>query len=158
MDSKTPFYVSIASIIFNAALSFCAIAIAKMPVWALGLTFSLTISIQVVVMLVIYASKINGFSFKTLMFETSKVVVASSLSSLVAYDIRKLLDGLIFDTSRTLNLLFLMIITFAIMTVTYIFAVWTLDSRGLFILSKVIIGIKTMPKRLSTFFSPVEAQ
>lgn len=158
MDSKTPFYVSIASIIFNAALSFYAIAIAKMPVWALGLTFSLTISIQVVVMLVIYASKINGFSFKTLMFETSKVVVASSLSSLVAYDIRKLLDGLIFDTSRTLNLLFLMIITFAIMTVTYIFAVWTLDSRGLFILSKVIIGIKMMPKRLSAFFSPVEAQ
>ena len=158
MDSKTPFYVSIASIIFNAALSFYAIAIAKMPVWALGLTFSLTISIEVVVMLVIYASKINGFSFKTLMFETSKVVVASSLSSLVAYDIRKLLDGLIFDTSRTLNLLFLMIITFAIMTVTYIFAVWTLDSRGLFILSKVIIGIKTMPKRLSAFFSPVEAQ
>lgn len=157
MDNKTPFLVSIVAIIFNSILSLLAITVFRLPVWSLGLTFSITIVLQVTALLVIYSYKVHSLSIGLLMKETTKVVTAGSLASLVAYDSRKLFDGLIFDTSRTLNLFFLMCITFGIMMVTYVFAVWTLDSRGLFVITKAIIGIKKMPRKIMTFFSPVEA-
>ncbi len=157
MDSKTPFIVSVLAIAFNSVVSYYAIAVLKMPVWALGLTFSVTIAIQVMVLFFIFTSRINGFPYASLFVESAKVTFASGLSSLVAYDSRKLLDGLIFDTSRTINLFFLMTITFAIMMVTYFFAVWTLDSRGLFVLSTALAHLKSFPKKISTFFSPSES-
>ncbi len=157
MDSKTPFFVSIVAIFFNTVLSFIAVTVLHLPVWSLGITFSITIVLQVIALLIIFSFRVHGLSIGLLVKETTKVVIAGSLASLVAYDARKLFDGLIFDTSRTLNLFFLMCITFGIMTITYIFAVWTLDSRGLFVITKAIVGIKTMPKKIMTFFSPVEA-
>lgn len=156
MDTRTPFIVTIFSIIANSILSWYVIAVLRMPVWALGLTFSVVITAQVIVLIGLFARKVGGIDLMFFFQETVKVVVASALSSLVAYDARKLLDGLIFDTSRTLNLFFLMTITFTIMLLTYLFAAWTLDSQGLFILTKAGAQLKTVKKKFSELVAGAE--
>jgi putative peptidoglycan lipid II flippase len=157
MDSKTPFLVSLVSIALNTILSYVAIWHLKAPVWALGATFSFTISLQVIVLTLILSTRIRGLLTKSSFFEITKVAVASLLATIVAYDTRKLLDGLIFDSTRTLNLFLLMVVTFVVMFATYFFAVWALESRGLFLLYRVFTNIKNMPKKITTFFTPVEA-
>jgi putative peptidoglycan lipid II flippase len=156
MDTKTPFIVTVVSIAFNAILSLLVVAVFQFPVWALGLTFSITIILQVTVLFVLFVIRIDGLDLRDLFKEFTKVLIAGALASIITFDVRRVLDGLIFDTTRTINLLSLMIVSFGIMVVVYIFASWTLDSRGLYLVSRAMFRVKQIRRQVGEMFTGIE--
>jgi len=155
-DSKTPFIVSIISILFNTISSYVVIAIYHQPVWALGVTFSITITIQVIILFIIFYHRIKGLNLIVIIKELAKVAIAGGLATIITFDARRVLDGLIFDTSRTLNLFSLTLTCFLIMIVTYVFACWTLDSRGLYLVGRAVLHLKRIRQQVVELFVGVQ--
>lgn len=156
MDSKTPFIVTIISIVFNAIMSLFVVTVLHLPVWALGITFSITIIVQVIVLFVLFVIRIEGLNLREMLIEFVKVIIAGALASIITFDVRRVLDGLIFDTTRTLNLLILMILCFGIMVIVYIFASWTLDARGLYLVSRAFFRVKQIRRQVLEMFTGIE--
>lgn len=156
MDTKTPFVTTIVSISLNAFLSFLVVAVFHFPVWALGITFSITIILQVLVLFTIFVIRIEGLDLRNLFIEFVKVLIAGTLASIIAFDVRRLLDGLVFDTTRTINLLTLMTLSFGIMVGVYVFASWTLDAKGLYLISRALFRVKQMRKQVVEMFTGID--
>lgn len=156
MDSKTPFVITVISIAFNAVMSLLVVAVFHFPVWALGLTFSITIILQVIVLFILFVIRIEGLDLRDMFIEFVKVLIAGALASIITFDVRRVLDGLIFDTTRTINLLSLMTLSFGIMVAVYIFASWTLDSRGLYLVSRAMFRVKQIRRQVGEMFTGIE--
>ncbi|HNQ31010.1 MAG TPA: murein biosynthesis integral membrane protein MurJ [Candidatus Woesebacteria bacterium] len=156
MDSRTPFIVSLIAITLNTIMSLLAVVVFKLPVWSLAITFSITISMQVAVLFILFWRIIGGFDVIAMMKDFAKVIIATALASIITFDIRRLLDGLIFDTTRTINLFLLMVLAFVIMVSTYLFASWTLDARGLYLVSRALLRVKQMQKRVLELFTGIQ--
>jgi putative peptidoglycan lipid II flippase len=156
MDSKTPFVITVISIAFNAIMSLLVVAVFHFPVWALGLTFSITIILQVIVLFILFVIRIEGLDLRDMFIEFVKVLIAGALASIITFDVRRVLDGLIFDTTRTINLLSLMTLSFGIMVAVYIFASWTLDSRGLYLVSRAMFRVKQIRRQVGEMFTGIE--
>ncbi len=156
LDSKTPFVITVIAIALNTLMSLVVILVLHLPVWALGITFSVTVIAQVVVLFVVFAVRIGGLAIRDLLVEIVKVVIASILASLISFDVRRVLDGLIFDTTRTLNLFTLMAFCFGIMGLVYVFASWTLDAKGLYLVSQTALRVRQMRRRVVEMFTSLE--
>jgi len=142
-NSRTPFIVSICSIAGNAILSYIAVGYMELPVWSLGLTFSITIILQTLALIFLLHIQLGGLLLKIFFKELTKISIAVLMALMVMYPSQRILDGLIFDTSRTINLVLLMITTGTIMTTVYLIACWLLDASGLFLITRLLskVGI-----------------
>jgi putative peptidoglycan lipid II flippase len=156
MDSKTPFIITVVSIALNAVMSLLVVAVYHFPVWALGITFSITIIIQVIVLFALFVARIGGLDLRDMGIEFVKIAISAALASIITFDVRRVLDGLIFDTTRTLNLLTLMVLSFGIMILVYIFASWTLDSRGLYLVSRAMLRVRQIRRQVVEMFTGLE--
>ncbi len=158
MDTRTPFVVSIASITLNTVLSYIAVAVLKLPVWSLGVTFSIAITLQVTILLGLFHQKVLALELKALAKEVLKIVIASVLGVAVMYPTQRILDGLIFDTTRTINLVFLQLCTGSVLIISYLFSCWALNARGLYLISQAMMSINRMKNRVTDSFIPVDVQ
>lgn len=156
LDSKTPFYISLGTIVLNTLLSLYFVLIAKFPVWALAGAFSFSMFINVLLLLVILARKVKGLNFKLLFTETAKIFVATFIPAFIVYFIMKLLDGLVFDTTFTINVFFLLATGFVIYTFLYLFLAWVLNVYEIYIITKLILKAKEYQKRIFEFYSSYE--
>ncbi|MBI1862810.1 murein biosynthesis integral membrane protein MurJ, partial [Candidatus Microgenomates bacterium] len=104
LDSKTPFIVSVISIVINALLSMYFIFILKLPVWSLSISFAVAMFFNVLVLLIILSKRIVALEYQLLVKETIKILIVTFIASFFAYWGMKLLDGLVLDTSRTINI------------------------------------------------------
>lgn len=156
IDSRTPFFISLFSIIFNLVLSLIMIIFFKLPVWSLAIAFSISISINVFILYFFLSKKINGFSPKELVTEVFKITVVTVISSIISYFASKLLDGLIFDTSRTINLFFLIFITAAIHFMLYLFLSWWFNIKEMFLITKLILKAKEYRKKILEVYTQYE--
>jgi len=119
-----------------------------MPIWALGLSFSISITTNVIIHLIAYYKKINGYDLTKLLKNSLKIYLIAFLSSVPAYIILKLFDQLIIDTTRTLNVLFLLTISFTLMSISYLFFSWLFNVEEIYILSKIVRKIKPGKKHV----------
>ncbi|MEI6326554.1 MAG: murein biosynthesis integral membrane protein MurJ [Candidatus Roizmanbacteria bacterium] len=158
LDTKTPFVVSIGSIIFNVVMSFFAVSVFRLPVWSLGITFSIAITVQVTILLILFHRKVGGLELFSLLKEVIKIIMAAILAVAVMYPSQRLLDGLIFDTTRTINLVFLLITTGGILLITYLFACWTLNAKGLYFIIHAMRNIRRSKSRVVDSFISVDMQ
>ncbi|MCL4376819.1 MAG: murein biosynthesis integral membrane protein MurJ [Actinobacteria bacterium] len=156
LDTKTPFIVSVLTTILNTALSLTFVFILKMPVWWLAISFSISMIINVVVLLYLLSKKIEGFDFKTLFVESTKMVVATLISSIVAYYLIKLLDGLIFDTSYTINVFLLLVTSVCVYFSIYIFLAWFFNIREIYLVTKLILKAREYRKKVLEFYTSYE--
>ncbi|HLL61272.1 MAG TPA: murein biosynthesis integral membrane protein MurJ [Candidatus Nitrosocosmicus sp.] len=145
-DTKTPFIINVASIAVNTLLSLLFIFVFHLPVWSLAIAFSISISINVIVLFILFYKKIGTFSLKRLFFNTFKICIASGVSALLSYPIMKLFDVLILDTSRTINIFFLISIVFGIYMSVYLFLAWLINIEEIYILKSVLGKIKQTKK------------
>lgn len=148
VDSKTPFIVGGVSVLMNTLGSIFCIQVLHLPVWVLGLTFSASITINVIVLFFLLSKKIQGIPIEPLIVETAKIVLSTIIASLFSYTFLKIGDTLIFDTSRTFNLAVLIALSGIIFLSLYAFCVWIFDISEITILTKVIFRIKHLQKRL----------
>src|SRR3990167_11303326 len=120
-DSRTPFYISVFSIIINTILSLLSIFIFHLPVWSLALSFSVSMIVNSSLLFIIISSKLQGLGLKEIFVDTGKMFFSAFLSAFVSYFSMKFLDGLIFDTSRTINVFLLLSTVSLIHFMLYLF-------------------------------------
>jgi putative peptidoglycan lipid II flippase len=118
-DTKTPFIINIFAVGINTLLSTLFIVVWKMPVWSLGLSFSIAITINVFILFAAYARRVKGLRITKLLKNTAKIYMISFLSALPAYAVIKIMDNLIFDTARTINVFLLLITSSTMFFVVY---------------------------------------
>ncbi len=153
MDSKTPFYLSIFSVITNAILSMYFILFLKMPVWSLGISFSISMILSVLILLGLLYIKLNGFNVVLILVESAKMLSASFLASYAANSLKDLLDGLIFDTTRTINVLLLIATVLSFYFLIYLLLSWIFSVREMYLLTHMMFKVKEYRKRITELYT-----
>lgn len=156
LDSKTPFFVSLISIGINVILSLLFIFVFHLPVWALGLSFSLSIICNVFLLLLILSRKINGLNNRFLFVESTKILVITFIASFFVYWEMKMLDGLILDTTRTINVFLLLVMGGISYLILYFFFSWTLGIQETSLIKKFIHKAQAYKKRVVEIYTTVE--
>ncbi len=155
-DSRTPFYISIFSVITNAVLSMYFILMLKMPVWSLGVSFSVSMILSVLLLLGLLYIKLNGLNLVLLLVESAKMLSAAFLASYAANSLKDLLDGLIFDTTRTINVLLLIITIFVFYFLLYLLLSWLFSVREMYLLTQMMFKVKEYKKRITELYTGIE--
>ncbi|MBI2594055.1 murein biosynthesis integral membrane protein MurJ [Candidatus Daviesbacteria bacterium] len=130
-DTKTPVIVSLISISLNITLSFLFVLGIGLGVWAIGLAFSISIIIGTILLAYFLSRKLNGFKNSELIIPATKMLIAAVAAAFALYIPMKALDQLIFDTTRTVNLIMLTGIASGFGLSIYVLLVWLLDVREL---------------------------
>ncbi len=156
LDTKTPFAVSVVSIIINTVLSLYFVLVAKLPVWALAISFSVAMISNVLLLIVLLYRKITHIDLYALFKETIKMVIATLLASIVMYYLTRFLDELILDTARAINVFFLDAIAFIGLFLLYFFLSWILDIKELYIITKLLFKAKEYHRKIVEFYAGYE--
>lgn len=126
-DSKTPVFIGIISIAVNTLLSVIFILVLHLPVWALGLSATVASIVNMILLLTLLDKKIQHFDRYQLFIPTLKIFLSGLVAGVFLYIPVKLLDQLVFDTTRTINLLMLTGISTLIGLSVYLFLIWFLE-------------------------------
>ena len=127
-DSRTPLIVTIVSVAFNVAVSYLFVLQYHLPIYALALSYSVCSIFGAGLMIYLFNSKLElpkidmGLSFL-------KIFISTIVMGVAVYVPIKLLDQLVFDTTRTINLLILTGIASIFGVVVYIFFTWLFDIK-----------------------------
>lgn len=152
-DTKTPFIVNFFSVLINTFLSVIFVFVLKLPIWSLAISFSIAITINIILLLIFFYRKIDGFNLSKLLKNSIKIYSAALISFLFSYPVMKILDGLILDTSRTLNVFFLLVITSVLFAVVYLFLSWFLNIEEIYLLGKLLVKIKELQKKIGEIYT-----
>lgn len=124
-NSKTPVIVNSISVGVNTVLSFVFILVLHLPIWSLGLSTSIASFINMGIMIILLRKSIGGFR-GALVYPIVKMLLAATITGVMLYIPLKLLDQLVFDTTRTFGLILLTGVTGSIGVATYVFLSWVL--------------------------------
>ncbi|OGC77669.1 murein biosynthesis integral membrane protein MurJ, partial [candidate division WWE3 bacterium RIFOXYD1_FULL_39_9] len=103
-DTTTPVKISAATILLNVGMSLLFVLGFGWGVWSVAFSFSVTSLIDMVLLMYMLSRKLGGFRPETILVPFTKISYASVLMGIGLYVPLKLLDRVVFDTSRTLNL------------------------------------------------------
>lgn len=156
MDTKTPFFISMSTIVFNTILSIIFVTVLKLPVWYLAGSFSLAMILNVLLLFFILSKKINGMDFPLLGIESFKMLAATGIASLIVYYTMKFLDGLVFNTAYTINVFFLLLVGGMLYTLLYLFLSWLLNVKEIYLVSKLLLKAKEYQKKIVEFYTLYE--
>lgn len=130
-DTKTPVLVSFATVVLNVLLSYYFVIILHYDVGFLGLGFSLANIFSAACLFLTLHFKVGGFDLKKLFIPLLKMIIATAIMGVALYVPIKLLDQVIFDTTRTVNLLVLTGISSVFALSVYVGLVWFMKVREL---------------------------
>lgn len=123
-DTKTPLFVGALTTISMVILGAIFILYYHFGVESIAVAYSVTSVVNFVILMVLLDIKIGGFK-KTIFFLPMLKIFLATICMGVALRIPiKLLDQLVFDTTRTINLLFLTGISSMIGLSLYLFLTW----------------------------------
>jgi len=140
-DSQTPFFITLFSVLINIALSYYFILVLKLPVYYLGISFTIGNLMSFILLLITLNAKITLPKLE-IVITTLKILTATLVMGVALYIPIKLLDQLVFDTTRTINLLILTGIASTTGIVAYIFFTWLLDIKEAFYIIAVVKQFK----------------
>lgn len=154
-NTKTPFYVNFSSSIVNTILSVLFVLYFHFPIWSLALSFSITIVLNIVILLYAFHKEIKGFEVTKLLINTSKIYLIALACAAISFPVMKLFDGLIFDTSRTINLFLLLTTIGLLYTSLYLFICWLLNIEEMYFLGNLLIKMRALKKMLTEMYTDV---
>lgn len=144
-DSRTPVIVGAVSVVVNTVLSIYFIQVLHLPVWGLALSASIASLLNALLLLYFLDRMVASFDRVKLILPGVKMLVASLVTGVALYIPMKLLDQLVFDTTRTLNLFFLTgVASFSGLSV-YLFFAWFFDIKEVstfFNLAKKVMRVR----------------
>ncbi len=152
LDSKTPFYSSIISVAANTILSLIAILILHLPVWSLGITFSLSMALQVSILFFLLQKRAQ-FNLRAFYISLGKIILTAIIAAPAPYVLIKLMDNLLLDTTRTINILFLLISSALVYFLLYLFVAWFLGVQELSFLAKCTLKAKEFQKKITEMYT-----
>jgi len=141
-DSFVPLFISTASTVVLIALAYYFVVLQRMNIESIAFAFTLANILQLLILIVILDRRIGGFSRSLLFLPGIKIFLATFLMGISLYIPIKLLDQLVFDTTHTINLIFLAGISSLIGLSFYLFLTWLFNVKeaGAFLLIFKKIG------------------
>ncbi len=130
-DTKTPVIVSLIVVLVNIALSFYFILGLHLAVWSIGLAYSISALLSGVLLFLALHFKVGKFELGLVLGPLIKMLMATIIMGVALYIPIKLLDQVIFDTTRTINLLVLTGLSSIFALFVYIVLVWYMKVREL---------------------------
>lgn len=130
-DTKTPVIVSLMVVTVNIALSFYLIKVLNLEVWSLGIAYSVSALLSSVLLFIALHKKVGGFDLTQVLVPLLKMLMATVIMGMALYIPVKLLDQVIFDTTRTFNLLVLTGLASLFALTIYVLLVWFLKVKEL---------------------------
>ena len=149
-DTKTPVMIGIAAIAINTILSILFITWFQLPIWSLGVSTSIASIINVILLFWFLDRRVGRFSRWDLFGPPIKMAIAAGLTGIALYIPLKLLDQLVFDTTRVLGLLLLTGVSGFIGLSTYLFLSWVLGVGEV----RFFLSLISRVKRLRVLFEP----
>lgn len=144
-DSKTPVVIAIGSILVNTMLSILFITWLGMPVWSLGFSTSVASILHAVVLFVCLDKRLESFFRIELFVPLVKMGAAALLAGVAIYIPLKLLDQLVFDTTRTFGLILLTGMTTVIGLSVYFFLSWVMGVGEVHSFLSMIKRVRRVP-------------
>lgn len=126
-DTKTPLIVGSITTLLMLSLSYLFIIVLKMNVTSLAISYSIASILQLIILFIVLDMKTGGFPKKQEAISLFKLFLSTTLTGIALYLPLKFLDKLVFDTTRTLNLLMLTGISSAIGLLIYLVLTWLLN-------------------------------
>lgn len=148
-DTVTPVAVSVGTTVINVALSAFLVVILKYDVWSVAFSFTLTSIFDMLILLYLLDKKTGGIQTKKLFNPFAKISLATLLMGITLYVPIKLLDQVIFDTTRTINLLALTVIAGTSGVATYLIFTKILKVEEIELLYKLIRKLKLSKKEVA---------
>lgn len=130
-DTRTPVIVSIITVLVNIVLSYAFVQIYHLEVWSLGLAYAVSSNLAVILLLSFLYRKVDGFKREELLGPTLKMLFAAIVAALALYLPIKALDQLVFDTTKTINLIALTGIASIFGLAVYLSLVWLMKVKEL---------------------------
>ncbi len=128
-DTKTPLIVSAIGNGFLLGLSYFSVIVWHTGVTGLAIAFTISSILQLIVLFLLLEIKVGGFNRRALFIPWSKFVLSTFFTAFALYVPIKLLDQLVFDTTRTINLLFLTGISSMAGLSLYLFLTWLFNVK-----------------------------
>ena len=147
-DTLTPVKVSLVTIVINVLISLVMIVQLKLPVWSVAFAFSLTSILDCLILLILLSKKLGGIDSQKLLMPFVKISVSAILMGITLYIPIKLLDQVVFDTTRTINLVLLTGVATVSGMATYLFFTWIFRVEEVQLFYKLIkkLNITKAPK------------
>ncbi len=123
-DTKTPLVTTIIFTVLNTVLSVVFIQVLNLSVAYLALSFSISITLNALVLFYILIKRFNHVRLFPFISTSISIFIIGFASALFVLITKNFLDGLIFDTTRTINLLFLTVTCSTIGVATYLYLAW----------------------------------
>lgn len=135
-DTKTPLIIGSLTTGLMILLSWIFIFFYKGGVQGIALAFSIASLLNFLLLFLFLDRKVHGFGKLHLLYSSSKIFLASFFTGFALYIPIKLLDQLVFDTTRTVNLILLTGISSLAGLSLYLFLTWVfnVEEAGTFIL------------------------
>ena len=128
-DSFTPLIVSALSTVLLIVLGYYFVIIRNMGIESIALAFTSANVLQLIILIILLDRKVGGFPKALLFWPPLKIIVATFFTGISLYIPIKLLDQLVFDTTRTMNLVFLTGISSLIGLSFYLFLTWLFNVK-----------------------------
>lgn len=133
-DSKTPVIVGSVTVMINILLSLTFIFLIpawNRPVWGLALAVAIADTFYALVLIFLLNRRVNSFTPTALLIPAAKIMITAGLMGVALYLPLKLLDRLVFDTTRTVPLIMLTGTVSVIGLSVYFFLTWVFQIEEL---------------------------
>jgi len=128
-DTKVPLIIGAISTAILIIISYLFITTFHLGVQSLGLAYSLASLFQLIILFLLLEKRVGGFGKSALLPSWTKFFISSVLTAFALYIPIKLLDQLVFDTTRTINLIILTGISSLLGLSLYLFLTWFFDVK-----------------------------
>lgn len=142
-DSKTPVIIGIISVATNSLLSVVLVLVLHWDVWSLGLSTSVASVVNMALLFLYLDRRLHSFNKKELFFPSLKIGISGIVSGVALYIPIKLLDQLVFDTTRTINLILLTGIATSAGLFVYLLSAWFLDVPQISLVGSLLRKVRT---------------
>lgn len=128
-DTKTPLYIGVVTTTTMILLGFFFTRFYYLGIEGVALAYSISAFLNFFILFVLLDKKIGGFHKQMLLSSVIKIFIATFFTGFALYIPIKLLDKLVFDTTRTINLLLLTGISSFIGLSIYLFLTWIFNVK-----------------------------
>lgn len=128
-DTKIPLTVGTATTILMIGLGALFIFVNHLGVESLAIAFSIASIVNLLISFFLLDRKVGGFKKSTFLFSIAKISLATVFTGLALYVPIKLLDKLVFDTTKTVNLILLTGVSSFLGLSLYLFLTWLFDVK-----------------------------
>lgn len=120
-NTKTPLYISAVSLITNICSAYFFINFTGLGIYGLALSVSLGNLVQCFGLLYFFIKSVDGSGWNKTLFDSIRIFISSLFMGIVTWLSLKVLDLFVLDTSKTINLAFLFVVSTSVGLIAYAF-------------------------------------